>query len=140
MVGVKSMPLEWSNDMNNMPVKFRREHSVKRILGSVIFALISFNAFGEGYQELSPIAVHKSDGGGLYIVMEQNIGENGCNLNKNSVHLRPDEHTEKFIDSALSIALASIASKTNIKVYWNGCLSNGRPKATVIGYGTAEMN
>ena len=82
----------------------------------------------------------KSDSGGLYIVMPNNIGANGCTQNKNSIHLRPDVHSEKFIDSSLSISLAAIASNTKIKVYWNGCLSNGRPKATLLAFGTAEIN
>jgi len=115
-------------------------NQIFKLIITVFFLLISSVAVGEGYQELSPTSVYSGDNGALYIVMANNIGLNGCSINKNNILINPSESSGEYVKSALSITLAAIATGKSIKVYWNGCLVGGRPKATLIGLGITEIN
>lgn len=110
---------------------------VASVLGAAIFCCAGFAA---GYQEVTPVSVYTADNGDLYIVSSQDLGANGCTQNKNSILLRTADHSDGFIRSSLSVSLAAVASGKDIKVYWDGCLSGGRPKASLIGFGTAQVN
>ncbi len=107
---------------------------------SAILLVAATNSYAEGYQELTPTAVYSGVNGQLYIVMDSNIGANECSLNKNSVLIDPSQQSDEMAKSALAVALSAIATKQNVNVYWSGCLSNGRPKATLVGLGTTEIN
>jgi len=112
------------------------------VLKLTIFAgfVLSSASYADGYQELTPASVFSGENGDLYIVMNQNIGANGCVHDKNSVLIKSDEQSPELVKTALSITLSAIATTKNIKVYWSGCLSGGRPKATLVGFGSTEIN
>ncbi len=107
-----------------------------------LLIVLSFSSFinAQGYQRLDPVAVYTSESGQLYIVMEYNIGARGCTHDKNSILIHPEEHSSEFLKSSMSIALAAVAAKQSLKVFWDGCLTSGRPKATLIGFGSTEIN
>lgn len=110
------------------------------VLSVIGFVSISSVVRGAGYQELTPVAVYSDVAGDVYMVFPQNVGLNGCTIDRNSILISSSEHTAALAKSALSITLAAIATDKNIKVYWSGCMNNGRPKAISVGYGTTEIN
>lgn len=104
------------------------------------FAICSMSiASADEYQELMPTAVH-SGVNAVYIVIPQNLGLHGCSLNRNSIAITSTEHSADFVKASLSIALASIATGTPMKVFWSGCMTNGRPKVSTVSLGTTELN
>lgn len=114
----------------------------RRIAGPIallLCVLAAAPALADGYQQLSPIAAYSSEED-TYIIFAQNIGLNGCSLNKNNIAIVGGEQGSELVKSSLAIALAAISTGTPITVHWSGCLPNGRPKATMIGLGTAIPN
>lgn len=95
--------------------------------------------FADEYQELTPIAAHSAVSA-VYIVFAQNLGLHGCSLNKNNIAITSAEHSADFVKVSLSVALTSIATGVPMKVFWSGCMINGRPKVSTVSLGTAEPN
>lgn len=110
----------------------------KAVVLAMALCAASF-AKADEYQELTPVAAY-SGMDTTYIVFAANVGAHGCSLNRNSIAITAAEHSPELVRSSLSIALAAISTETSMKVFWSGCMNGGRPKATLIGYGTTELN
>lgn len=111
----------------------------KRNIVLALALLATSSVKADEYQALLPVAAY-SNSDSTYIVFAENVGAHGCAVDRNSVVIKDDEHGVDLVKSSLSIALTAIATGTSMKVFWSGCMNNGRPKATLIGLGTTEIN